>query len=72
MTEDTRWPAARGRRGVVASPHPLASLAGLQTLLLNNNRIDDFPNSMLKLKGLKDLQVEGNPIAERGKLVEEL
>jgi gamma-glutamyltranspeptidase/glutathione hydrolase len=37
---ETRWPAALGRRGVVCSPHPLATLAGLQVLQGGGTAVD--------------------------------
>jgi gamma-glutamyltranspeptidase len=37
---DTRWPEALGRRGVVSSPHPLATLAGLDALARGGTALD--------------------------------
>jgi oxamate amidohydrolase len=37
---ETVWPVALGRRGVIASPHPLATIAGLGVLLRGGTAID--------------------------------
>jgi gamma-glutamyltranspeptidase/glutathione hydrolase len=40
VTDLTRWPEARGTRGAVASPHRLASEAGLAVLRAGGNALD--------------------------------
>ena len=40
MTATTRWPEARASRGLVATPHALASEAGLAVLEQGGNAVD--------------------------------
>lgn len=40
MTDSTRWPETRARRGLVASPHVLASRAGAAILERGGNAVD--------------------------------
>ena len=40
MTPDTRWPEARARRGLVATPHALASEAGRDAFRRGGNALD--------------------------------
>ena len=40
MTPDTRWPQAQARRGLVATPHALASEAGRTALRGGGNALD--------------------------------
>jgi gamma-glutamyltranspeptidase len=40
VTSETRWPQTRARRGLVATPHALASAAGVRTLRGGGNALD--------------------------------
>src|SRR5262249_34852227 len=73
---ETRWPAALGRRGVVASPHPLATLAGLEALQRGGTAVDAavavgatiavvYPH-MTGLGGGRLLPLRGGPRGGRG------
>ena len=40
MTAETRWPEAHARRGMVATPHVLASEAGVEIFRRGGNALD--------------------------------